>query len=478
VSFRFQFRRGTTAERDASNPILAAGEPAVVLDSGQPAELVLGDGVTAMADLRAAVWDDDARLALADTATQPGDLGTAAAADVGDFATAAQGTLADSATQPGDLGTAAAADAEDFATAEQGAKADTAVQPARLATLRASSLQAWGHSYIDNVVVDGRPDASIALYLADTLGLPLVNHSAGGTTLFTHVGGAAAWPGILQGVTRPNRFVSPGGITLAMYGVNDLNFLGNGVGDLGAFRSALTAAVSRFRAGAIFENDDATVTLTGSWGTNSATTQNSGSSYSYSTTVGDTITITTPADFPGGTIALGFVQWSDGGGALIQTTIGGVEHSFNTASFAEAGFYTCSVMRVPNVPAGAASHVFTVAAVTGGIGAVFDYWQWEPDEADAPLVVLLRQPQPLDYTAYGAIAPGPPTDAGVDALNATISAIAQEFDGRVLAVDTSIINKDPTCWIAGNVHPNSKGHRIMAELASAAIAATGLRVGP
>ena len=91
MSFRFQFRRGTTAERDASNPILAAGEPAVVLDSGQPAELVLGDGVTAMADLRAAVWDDDARLALAGTATQPGDLGTAAAADTTDFATAAQG---------------------------------------------------------------------------------------------------------------------------------------------------------------------------------------------------------------------------------------------------------------------------------------------------------------------------------------------------------------------------------------------------
>ncbi len=97
MSFRFQFRRGTTAERDASNPILAAGEPAVVLDSGQPAELVLGDGVTAMADLRSAVWDDDARLtddrdptahehALADVT----DAGTAAASDVGDFATPAE----------------------------------------------------------------------------------------------------------------------------------------------------------------------------------------------------------------------------------------------------------------------------------------------------------------------------------------------------------------------------------------------------
>jgi len=103
VSFRFQFRRGTTAERDAANPVLAAGEPAVVLDSGQPAELVLGDGVAAMADLRRAVWGDDARLAAAATATQPGDLGTAAAADVGDLATSAQGAKADTAVQPADL---------------------------------------------------------------------------------------------------------------------------------------------------------------------------------------------------------------------------------------------------------------------------------------------------------------------------------------------------------------------------------------
>ena len=45
------------------------------------------------------------------------------------FATAAQGALAASATQPGDLGTAAASDTSDFATAAQGALADSAVQP-------------------------------------------------------------------------------------------------------------------------------------------------------------------------------------------------------------------------------------------------------------------------------------------------------------------------------------------------------------
>lgn len=48
------------------------------------------------------------------------------------YATAAQGGLADTAVQPGDLGTAAYADTGDFATAAQGAKADSALQPAEV----------------------------------------------------------------------------------------------------------------------------------------------------------------------------------------------------------------------------------------------------------------------------------------------------------------------------------------------------------
>lgn len=66
------------------------------------------------------------------------DAGTAAGADIGDFATAAQGAKADTAVQPEDLGTAAAADTGDFATAAQGAKADTAVQPEDLADVATS----------------------------------------------------------------------------------------------------------------------------------------------------------------------------------------------------------------------------------------------------------------------------------------------------------------------------------------------------
>ena len=79
-------------------------------------------------------------------------LGTAAATDAADYATAAQGGLADSAVQPADLaavattgayadlsglptlGTAAATAATDYATAAQGGLADTALQPGDIGT--------------------------------------------------------------------------------------------------------------------------------------------------------------------------------------------------------------------------------------------------------------------------------------------------------------------------------------------------------
>src|SRR5690625_2951531 len=52
--------------------------------------------------------------------------------DLSGYATAAQGDKADSAIQPGDIGTAAEKNTGYFATAAQGSKADSAVQPADL----------------------------------------------------------------------------------------------------------------------------------------------------------------------------------------------------------------------------------------------------------------------------------------------------------------------------------------------------------
>jgi len=109
-----------TAAQDAADD---AGEARTQAQAA--ASQAHADRLAVAAD-RDAVADDRAVVeALVDTINPAG------------FATAAQGAKADSAVQPGDLGTAAAMDGADFATAAQGAKADSAVQPGDLGTAAA-----------------------------------------------------------------------------------------------------------------------------------------------------------------------------------------------------------------------------------------------------------------------------------------------------------------------------------------------------
>lgn len=128
-------------------------------------------------------------------------LGTAASADINDFATAAQGALAETAVQPSDLpvmptwttisgkpafvaeganaadartalglGTAATTDSTAYATAAQGALANTAVQPATIADVVRSQQEESVGVVITNIVAmtqaqyDGLTSPSASTY--------------------------------------------------------------------------------------------------------------------------------------------------------------------------------------------------------------------------------------------------------------------------------------------------------------------------
>lgn len=104
-------------------------------------------------EVREGLADESHTHVLADIA----DAGTAAASNVGDFATAAQGATADTALQPADVGSAAYNDTGDFATAAQGAKADTAVQPGDLAPVATSG----DYGDLDDIPLHGLENAII-----------------------------------------------------------------------------------------------------------------------------------------------------------------------------------------------------------------------------------------------------------------------------------------------------------------------------
>lgn len=333
--------------------------------------------------------------------------------------------------------------------------------------LPVDALFLGGHSYAAGVLAGGGSyEQSFGPVLAETLGLPLRNNGWGGSSLYSNDPTVA----LLRAVTRPafSRFVSPGGLNALMSGLNDLNKLGNTPAALAAFRAALRAVVSRMRSGAIYEDDHASIAYQGAWANLAGAAYGTGSSVRYTGTTGTGFTITTPAAFPGGTVGVGLVSWTDGSGATVSTTVGGVSTSIDTKATARTDSAIHSVLRVPNVPAGAQTITFTVTGATG-LGAILDYWTWECPPDEGPLVILVKQPKPIDYTAYGSTAPGPPTDAGVNALNTILDEVAAEFGHRVITVDTSSMDKDSRYFIAGNVHPTIAGHRRIAELIHAAI---------
>jgi hypothetical protein len=104
-------------------------------------------------------------------AVQPGDIGTAAAEDVGYFATAAQGSLADSAVQPADIGTAAAEDVGYFATAAQGSLADSALQPRTPTDLNGGTALTLNTDYYESFTGDRTLTISGSPSPGDTINL-------------------------------------------------------------------------------------------------------------------------------------------------------------------------------------------------------------------------------------------------------------------------------------------------------------------
>lgn len=334
----------------------------------------------------------------------------------------------------------------------------------------AGSLRCWGHSIMRGSststggAVKGTSDQSTLI--AAGLGLPLDNRSVSGASLYNSVSDAD-WASIAQDETRPSKFAPVGGVYAIQYGINDASYIGHTISELLPYRHALRASIARLRCAALFQDNDATVTLGGSgtWVRGTSTAHNSGNGFSYNVTSGATITITTPLSFPGGTLDLFFVAWNDGLGGTVTGPVSLGSPTLATGDFAHTDGKGGGVMRIEDVPAGSASYVFTTSSVSGSAGVIFDSWGWEPPENVCAFVAVLSMPKPIDYSSQSGAPAGEVTDDGVDNLNTVHSDVVAEFGDRCTLIDLSYLdhNDNGTFWEAANIHYSATGHAYAAQ---------------
>ena len=243
---------------------------------------------------------------------------------------------------------------------------------------------------------------------------------------------------------------------------------------------AVRAMISRIRAAAtgVFEDQHSSVVLsTSQWSGATQSTSNSGTTFVYSTVNGSTVTISVPADFPGGTIALGY-QVQQGTSAAYTVTVDGLAAG-NISTLGMATAVTnrtnngmAGIHRLTNVAPGAHTIVITTSSIV--TAAAFDYWQIEAP--NPPLVLLVGQPRLIagGYQSYADFGNNfAVNDASVQQLNTAMMQLAAEFDSQVQFVPIDPLIGNNSAYFAtgshlNNVHPNDAGHSMIAAACYAA----------
>jgi hypothetical protein len=312
--------------------------------------------------------------------------------------------------------------------------------------------------------------------LAELIDADEDNHALGGAIACRHQTGSDPGDGgyahVLQRISRPaiiDAAPAPGLTCLSCYGVNDLAVVGPD--GLGIFEHALRTIISRHRAAAVFEESDASVSASAGWRARAAEGPDcSGPAVLEAERAGESLTISVPEAFAGGTIAIGFVA-TPGGGAVHEISADGerVADLDTRAATDPLGHRNGAVVRLRGLAAGPHEIVCRLAEPAGP--TAFDYWQTEPD---GPPEVLVPLAYPIADTAVYRDWPHEPTEAGIELLNASIRRVAAEFDGWAIPVETAPLLEgrgDLLSW--ERRYPNDEGHAAIAGACHEALARAG-----
>lgn len=207
-----------------------------------------------------------------------------------------------------------------------------------------------------------------------------------------------------------------------------------GVSFVTPFGHAIQTMLSRLVSDKVWEigpgatDGDLTATWSGTWSSVTDTASNSGAGYRTSATDGSYVETTLPADWGGGTLAIGFVHLGAGNGASWTISLTGANSGTYTfdqlTTDADTGYKNGAVKRITGLNPGATTVQVTLSSHTSGGGGI-DYLQHECDPAAAPEVLVVKQPH-LSASGYAVLAGmigHPVYESWIDSANAMLQAI-------------------------------------------------------
>lgn len=267
----------------------------------------------------------------------------------------------------------------------------------------------------------------------------------------------------LSGTINRSRapYLSPVQVAYLMFGINDVSKWGPcNTAFFNSWTPVMKALVDYLRCGAIYEDNDAKVTLTGFNARTTGTTTCQGTGYSNTTTANSTAQFTIPSDFDGQAVIYGGLATTNAFATYTATINGVVVAQFSSANMCASSVFGGSApqlpftMRIPSTAPGFVPGATIVVTVTNIAFVGYCDW-WGIESNPAPIVVIGDTLRPPNYT-YANGNPYVPTDADILAINAANQTLAASYaDGRVITdgADT-LINKGGG-WIV-SVHPDER----------------------
>ena len=260
------------------------------------------------------------------------------------------------------------------------------------------------------------------------------------------------------------------------YGFNDLAYLtATTATNVAWYKMALRACCCVARAGGWFPDTDSSVAYSSGWTANTGVAAYGWPTNHSATATGKTVTITVPADFPGGEIDLLSIAYSGGTkwSTVVDSGSAQVLDGTSSAYGSNSSRGNLVVQRLTGLAAGTHTIVMTVSALDSGADAFFQGWLIAAPSL--PVTVLCTQPAaPSLPLTISDGAHSPVTSTDVTSLNSATTALAAEFtDGNVVIADVASYFADAagnvaytspgSLYYSDNLHPNSAGHGVIAQ---------------